>query len=81
METATLTSKGQITIPVAVRDRLGLRRGDRIAFHIREDGVVEIQPVRVDLLSLCEAFEPAVQGVTLEDMEDAIRASGAVGEP
>ncbi len=31
-DTATLTSKGQVTIPVAVRKRLGLKEGDRLAF-------------------------------------------------
>lgn len=78
METATLTSKGQITIPVAVRERLGLRRGDRLSFRVRGDGVVELEPVRADLLSLCETFEPTVQGVTLEDIEEAI-GRGASG--
>ncbi len=35
---ATMTSKGQITLPVALRERLGLRAGDRVAFALREDG-------------------------------------------
>lgn len=43
--TATVTSKGQITIPQEVRERLGLRMGDQIAFEI-EDGVTIIKPYR-----------------------------------
>ena len=37
---ATLTSKGQTTIPKAVRDALGMRAGDRITFTLLADGVV-----------------------------------------
>ncbi|MGA3195891.1 MAG: AbrB/MazE/SpoVT family DNA-binding domain-containing protein [Terriglobales bacterium] len=32
MATATLTSKGQITIPSRVREALGLEKGDRVEF-------------------------------------------------
>jgi AbrB family looped-hinge helix DNA binding protein len=37
---ATLTSKGQITIPKEVRDALGLDAGDRVYFQVREGGAV-----------------------------------------
>ena len=37
---ATLTSKGQTTIPKAVRDALGMRAGDRITFTLLADGAV-----------------------------------------
>lgn len=39
MPTATITSKGQVTIPKAVRDRLGLRPGDKLEFVEDESGV------------------------------------------
>lgn len=42
---AILTSKGQITIPQEVRQRLGLRQGDQIEFVI-EDGVTVVRPVK-----------------------------------
>lgn len=37
---ATVTSKGQITIPKSVRDALGLREGDRLLFRLRRSGAV-----------------------------------------
>lgn len=36
---ATLTSKGQLTVPKEVRERLGLRPGDRLVFEFEEDSV------------------------------------------
>jgi AbrB family looped-hinge helix DNA binding protein len=37
---ATLTSKGQTTIPKSIRDSLGLKTGDRMTFTLMPDGVV-----------------------------------------
>jgi len=37
---ATLTSKGQTTIPKLIRDGLGLKTGDRMSFTLMPDGVV-----------------------------------------
>ncbi len=42
---ATLTSKGQITIPQDVRRRLGLKQGDQVVF-VTENGTTTIQPAR-----------------------------------
>lgn len=42
MATATLTSKGQIIIPVQVRAALGLETGDRVEFVEMEDGKFSI---------------------------------------
>jgi len=39
MPEATVTSKGQITIPVQVRKALGLEAGDRLVFELRDDGL------------------------------------------
>jgi antitoxin PrlF len=39
-ETATITSKGQITLPKAIRQALGVDRGGKVAFDLRNGGVV-----------------------------------------
>ncbi len=40
METTSVTSKGQVTIPKALRQRLGIRQGSRIEFSLVGDQVV-----------------------------------------
>ncbi len=51
MPSAKLTSKGQITIPKEVREALGLRTGDRLAFRLQQDGTVVVEAETVDLMS------------------------------
>ena len=76
MSRSTITGKGQITLPKVVREALGVSYGDRVAFHISEDGTVTLEAETVDLRSLRGAIKPAVRGVTLEDMDEAIRKGG-----
>ncbi len=40
METTTMTSKGQVTVPKAVRQQLGLRQGTKVAFVVEGDHAV-----------------------------------------
>jgi AbrB family looped-hinge helix DNA binding protein len=47
MATATLTSKGQITIPQTVRRRLGLKTGDRVDFLLEAGGRVVLKSHRI----------------------------------
>lgn len=73
MPSSTLTSKGQVTIPKAVREELGLREGDRVAFRVLGDGSVVVEPETIDLLDLRGILRPRRKGVSLSDMDDAIR--------
>ena len=69
-----ITSKGQTTLPKAVREALSVQAGDRVRYVIQE-GEVRIMPVRPvsRLFGILRHDGPAA---TLEDMERAI-AEGA----
>ena len=76
MPTATLTSKGQITLPKAVRERLRLHAGDAVDFIIDEAGDVRVRAGKVDLLALQGLLRrPGRRPVSLEDMDKAIRGA------
>ncbi len=72
MSVATVTSKGQITIPKAVRDALHLQAGDRVSFVVRADGVAEVRPATVDLKALEGLLRRRGRPVSVEAMDDAI---------
>src|ERR1035441_1071275 len=44
---STVSSKGQVTVPIEVRHRLGLREGDRVEF-VFEDGRTVLRPARTE---------------------------------
>jgi len=70
---ATLTSKGQITLPVGLRRQLGLKSGDRIDFVTASDGSVLVRPVKNGLLVLAGMAKPADgRRRTLREMDAAI---------
>jgi antitoxin PrlF len=71
---ATLSSKGQATIPKAVRDRLQIKSGDRFKFFFHPDGVI-ILP-RISTARLKGMIPKPAQSVSLEEIDRAI-AKGA----
>jgi len=75
---SAITSKGQATIPKAVRDHLGLRPGDRVKFFVHHDGSVVLLPKR-PVASLRGIIKRPPRPVTLEAMEDAVNAGAAAG--
>jgi antitoxin PrlF len=52
MPTATLTTKGQVTIPKSVRDLLRIEAGDQIDFHVTDEGDVYVRGLSIDVRSL-----------------------------
>ncbi len=77
MESA-ITTKGQATIPKAVRDHLGLKPGDRVKFFVHPDGSVVLLPKLP--ASALRGIVPARRRVTIREMEQAV-ASGAAQVP
>jgi len=70
---STVTSKGQITLPKGIRERLRLRAGDKVEFVVLEDGRVELIPVTAPVTRLKGLVPPAKKPVTLEEMDAAIK--------
>jgi AbrB family looped-hinge helix DNA binding protein len=79
MPSSTVTSKGQLTLPKEVRERLGVRQGDRVEFRTDRSGRVWVEPATQDLMRLRGMFGPVERARTQEELDEAIRR-GAAGE-
>ena len=79
MPSSILTSKGQITIPAEVRQRLGLETGHRGDFVELANGQYALVAATVDIRALRGAVARGSRPVTLDDMQRTIRdrAAGA----
>ena len=74
MPTATLTSKGQITLPKKVREQLRVEPGDAIDFVISEDGEIRVRAGHAHVSELRGFLHrPGRKPVSLERMDLAIR--------
>lgn len=71
---ATVTSKGQVTIPVAVRRHLKLREKDKVVFLLDEEGMVRLIPSRYpDLASLRGAAGSLAGPRSWQEIEEIAR--------
>ncbi len=77
MATATITSKGQTTIPKTVRQRLRLKAGDRVEFVVQDDGTALMVPATIRVADLEGILSPPRKPVTVAAMNAAIRKHGA----
>jgi len=74
MPIATLTTKGQLVIPKAIREYLHLHPGDRLDFIIRDDGDVVLRPAVTDVRDLKGLLhQPGRPPVSLRAMQRVIR--------
>lgn len=73
MATSTLTSKGQITLPQAVRNALGLEAGDKVDFVEDDAGGFRVLALRKDVRELRGRFAGrALRPVSIADMAAAV---------
>lgn len=77
MSTATLTSKGQITIPAPVRASLGVESGDRIEFVQIAPGRFEVIAATLPITGLKGIIPTPAMPVSIDAMNEAIAGGGA----
>ena len=69
---STLSSKGQATIPKAVRERLQIKPGDRFKFFFHPDGVILLP--KIPTRRLKGSVPRLARPVSLKDIDQAIEA-------
>lgn len=65
-----ITRKGQVTIPKTIRDRLGVREGEKVLFVVRGDDVV-LKVVRGTILDLKGSVTPVQQPEDFESIRQS----------
>jgi antitoxin PrlF len=85
---ATLTSKGQVTLPKEIRDRLGLDAGSTLDFQVLPDNTITARPVKPDARRIRGILKsPLASPLTVEQMDEGIekhlrdKHAPAVGRP
>ena len=70
---ATLTSKGQITLPKEIRDRLGLAAGSMLDFQVLPDNTITARAVKPDARRIRGLLKsPHPDPLTVEQMDEAV---------
>lgn len=81
MATATITSKGQMTLPKEVRDRLGLHPGDKVDFVFGPDGQLFVKPRTIHVEQLFGLLHrTGEKALTLEEIDTGIATGAVKGE-
>ena len=74
MAQATMTSKGQFTLPREIREKLGLKPGDNIDFSLPSPHELLGKPLKRDILSLSGMLHrPGRKPVSIRKMNEAMR--------
>ena len=77
MSESTISSKGQVTIPKAIRMRMHLKTGDRLRFVVDADGSVRLATATRDVSTLRDILPRPKRRATVDEMQAAIRRHAA----
>ena len=73
---STITRKGQVTIPKAIRDRLGVKEGEKVLFVMRGEEVV-LKVVKGTILDLRGSVQPSAHSEDFDKIRQSVRQSVA----
>ena len=73
MELAKITSKGQITLPLAIRRNLNLKDGDKVAFIEKDGNYIIVNPISLVIDKVREDFKGEADRLGLRNEEDVTK--------
>jgi len=72
MEVAKITSRGQITIPIDIRKKLGVREGDKVIFIEDQNRIIVANAAKIAFANLRTGFEGEAERLGLNDEKDVV---------
>jgi AbrB family looped-hinge helix DNA binding protein len=72
MDMARVSIKGQVTIPIEIRRKLGLREGDKVVFMEQGENIILLNSNRIAWKELQTAFQGAAEEAGFQSEEDVV---------
>jgi AbrB family looped-hinge helix DNA binding protein len=72
MDIARVSTKGQVTIPIEIRRKLGLREGDKVVFMEKGENIILLNSNKLAWKELQTAFQEAAEEAGFQSEEDVI---------
>jgi AbrB family looped-hinge helix DNA binding protein len=80
MEVAKVTSRGQITIPIDIRKKLGVKEGDKVVFIDNDNVIVVANAAKIAFANMRTAFAGEAERLGLKDEQDVVALVDEVRE-
>ena len=80
MEVAKITSRGQITIPIDIRKKLGVKEGDKIVFIEDGNRIFVANAAKIAFANMQSAFAGEAERLNLKDENDVVALVDEVRE-
>ena len=80
MEVAKITSRGQITIPIDIRKKLGVKEGDKVIFIEDGNRIVMANAAKIAFANMRAAFAGEAERLGLKDEQDVVALVDEVRE-
>jgi len=72
MEVAKITSRGQITIPIDIRKKLGVHEGDKVIFIEDQGRIIVVNAAKIAFANMRKAFSGEAERLGLKDERDVV---------
>ena len=80
MEVAKITSRGQVTIPIDIRKKLGVKEGDKVIFMEDDNRIFVVNAAKVAFANMRAAFTGEAERLGITNEQDVVMLVDEVRE-